>query len=283
MTIAGVGGANADMGPLGSGGGLTAMVDTHHPPRRTRRTTLPTVSVLEVTIGADTVRLAAGEHLVFGRDPGPGQLTSTDLAVSGRHGRLDSTDDGWTVTSLGSIHSFSVYDAHTPSRLFIPVGSGPVAVPFAAALVVVDVEYRRYPLSVSAEGSPGWTTGWRSVRATGNDQDRVTQAAWNHARMSDRSGRPLRWFQVLVAMCEPRLRLPMAAREDRIPTNREIAHRLGISVTVLENHHIDRLRNELGFTAYSEQFRQAAVIMAIQQGLVTPDDLVLLEQAGRDG
>lgn len=96
--------------------------------------------------------------------PGPGQLTSTDLAVSGRHGRLDATDDAWTVTSLGSIHSFSVGTTPRPRRApFIPVGAGPVAVPFAEALVIVDVGYRRYPLVVAAEGSPGWTTGWRSV------------------------------------------------------------------------------------------------------------------------
>jgi hypothetical protein len=235
-----------------------------------------------VRVGDVETRLAGGEEFWFGRDAGQGQVTADDLAVSGRHGCILATAAGWSVRSTGSVHSFAVYDCDTPSRLFVPRGAGPIEVPFAAAMVVIDVEYRHYAIGVTSAGATGWAGNWTSLRVGPPGGEQGTVAAWNAAPYADRNGRVLRWYQVLVAMCEPRLRLPADRREERIPTNREIAARLGISIHVLENHHIDRLRRELGFSTYTEQVRQAAVLIAINQGLVTTADLDLLDRPSSD-
>ena len=77
-------------------------------------------------------------------------------------------------------------------------------------------------------------------------------------------------------MCEPRLRLPAELRDERVPTNRQIARRLNISERTLEKH-LDDLRQRLGFATYEDQMRLAAVAIAIDQRLVTTADLAVLD------
>lgn len=250
-------------------------------------TLAPRPSMVRVLIGEREIELAPGDELAFGRAPGPGHL-SLSPAVSKVHGVVRAGEGMWSVVSTGTYHGFTVLDGETPSRLVIPKGAGPVAVPFARAVIAVEVEHHRCVLEVDARhaGAPGWEGAWvsylnrepASTLASGTG----TNLAWAGARFVDRAGRPLKWYQVLVAMCEPRLRLPASEREDRIPSNREIAQRLGVSVGVIENHHLDRLRRELGFPRFSEQMRLGAVLLAISQGIVTTADLPLLDLDGSD-
>ena len=242
---------------------------------------------LRVGIGDREVVLVPGEELPFGRAPGPGHL-SLSQAISKVHGVIHAGPDSWSVTSTGRYHGFTVLDGETPSRLIVPKQAGPVTVPFAHAVIAVEVEHHRCVLEVHADaaGAPGWAGAWVSylnrepaVAADGS----ATNLAWAGARFVDRAGRPLKWYQVLVAMCEPRLRLPASSREDRIPSNREIAQRLNVSLGTIENHHLDRLRRELGFPRFSEQMRLGAVLLAISQGIVTTADLPLLDIDGGDG
>lgn len=255
------------------------------------RMTDGSATALRVSIGERMVMLDQRERLEFGRADGPGQISESS-AVSAIHGVIITSDEVWSVTSSGRFHGFSVLDVETPSRLVIPIGAGPIIVPFARAVIAVEVEHHRYLLEVDARplAARNWAGAWSSylnrrpgpqpLTQTRADGTTDTSLAWSGAHFVDRSGRPLRWYQVLVAMCEPRLRLPASTREDRIPSNKEIAQRLGVTVGVIENHHLDRLRSELGFPRFSEQMRLGAVLLAISQGLVTPADLAVLDQGG---
>ena len=210
--------------------------------------------------------------------------------MSGRHGFIEFVDDGWQVSSTGSVYSFSIYDIETPSRLYIPLGSGPIRVPFAQAIVAIEIRDHRYAFEVRAPGATGWADGWRSVRDVAlaprfdagspallpGNTNRTTQLMWSSEQFQDRRGKVRRWYQVLVAMCEPRLRLPAERREERVPTNRQLAGRLGISDRTLEKH-LDELRQHFGFDTYTDQMRIAAVLIAISQGVVTVSDLTLLD------
>lgn len=285
-------------------------------------------SAVRIEIGDSVVHLATGEHLTFGRNPGPGQIASNVRAVSGDHGVVEAHEHGWTVRSTGSLYSFSVYDTESPSRLFIPLGSGPVLVPFAKGVVTIEIREFRCAFTVEGPAAKGWANSWRSVRDTQPtdvaDPTRATQTTttrpapstaqtaqttqttptnsatgafevasikgatmkemaapltemvWNQSHFIDRRGNVRRWYQVLVALCEPRLRLPADTREERIPTNRQISMRLGISESTLKKY-LDQLRDSFGFDTYTEQMRLAVVLIAISQGIVTVNDLSVLD------
>src|SRR5207248_5608001 len=104
----------------------------------------PPVPTIEVVTEGGSTLLRPGEAIAFGRNPGPGQITADDLSVSGEHGVIVATDTRWTVTSTGTLHSFVVCDCETTSRLMMPLGAGPVAVPFARAVLCVEIWDRRH-------------------------------------------------------------------------------------------------------------------------------------------
>lgn len=243
-------------------------------------------TLFRVLINDRVIELSEGEELPFGRSPGRGQISESST-VSSVHGVIHVESESWSVTSTGRFHGFTVLDVETPSRLVIPVGAGPVRVPFARAVVAVELERHRCLLEVDASTAcaEGWEGAWVSYphrRAGVAPAGGQTVLAWESARFVDRTGRPLRWYQVLVALCEPRLRLPAAEREERIPTNQEIARRIGVTVGVVERY-LDQLREALGFPRYSEQMRLGAVLLAISQGLVTPSDLAVLDAQDPEG
>ncbi len=246
----------------------------------------------------------------FGRNPGPGQIASNVRAVSGDHGVVEAHEHGWSVTSTGSLYSFSVYDTESPSRLFIPLGSGPVLIPFAKGVVTIEIREFRFAFTVAGPAAKGWANSWRSVRdvqptdapvevsqsiaqmgnqTTGDFETStirespirevtspLTEMVWSQSHFIDRRGNVRRWYQVLVALCEPRLRLPAETREERVPTNRQISMRLGISESTLKKY-LDQLRDSFGFDTYTEQMRLAVVLIAISQGIVTVNDLSVLD------
>jgi hypothetical protein len=234
-----------------------------------------------VNVDGRTTELAPGDELAFGRDPGPGQIAVGDRRVSGRHGVIAASEGGWAVRSTASYFGFTVYDCDSPSRLCVPLGAGPVPVPFAWAVIAVEIRGDRHLLDVRAEDTCGWAEGWAGAAGdtAGEAGASSTIPAWAGVRWTDRSGRALRWYQVLVAMCEPRFAVPP---QERIPSNGELARRLGVSQGVVENHYLVRLRKELGLQKFDDQSRLAAVVIAISQGLVTRADLAVLDLPGDD-
>lgn len=238
---------------------------------------------VEVVVDDNRVRIAPGERLAFGREPGPGQITADDRRVSGQHGVIAASASGWTVESTARFYGFTVYDCDSPSRLCVPVGGGPIVVPFASAVLAVELRGDRYVLEIRGPDTGRWADAWANApRDLGEDPEVVTGdtvPVWAGTRWTDRTGRALRWYQTLVALCEPRFGVPP---EERIPSNREVAQRLGVSQSVIENHYLQRLRKELGLRKFDEQTRLAAVVIAIGQGLVTRSDLGVLELPGDD-
>ena len=88
--------------------------------------------------GGATASLKPGDApFVFGRQAdGAGRLRQG--SVSRLHGHISITERGFAVTSLGSKLGIVVADLTTPSVLVVPVGCGPIEVPFADARLMVD-------------------------------------------------------------------------------------------------------------------------------------------------
>jgi hypothetical protein len=235
------------------------------------------VAVL-INIEERQVQLAVGESLTFGRALGPLHIAPGDDRVSRQHGSITSTETHWEVTSISPHYGFTVYDCQTPSRLHIPPGAGPIVIPFSTAIVSIEILGTHHHFQVSGGGAEKWASHWgphiRKVEPNVQDvPDGGTRYVWDDVRFRGRDGQVLQWYRALVAMCEPRLVNP---QNERIPTDAEISKRLNISPKTLEKHR-DRLRDELGFNKYDEQMRLAAVVLALGQGLVTAQDLVVLD------
>jgi hypothetical protein len=244
----------------------------------------PIAGTLEILHDGRNTTLAAPGEITFGR-ASTVVVAVDDIRVSREHGVIGLDNGSWyvrstTVTSVG----FIVYDCETPSRLHIPPRAGPVTIPFSWAIVSIELLGDRHCFEVRGPGASTWTTNWgdyttkteRTEKAAkaGRVDTGQTKHVFSDLQFEARNGKMLQWFRVLVAMCEPRLANPPI---ERIPTDAELARRLGIKPRTLE-HHRDRLREELGFAKYDDQTRLASVILALGQGLVTSKDLLLLDR-----
>lgn len=222
------------------------------------------------------VPLSPGAQLVIGRDDGPGQVGADDRTVSRHHGVITAADKHWTVQATGTRSGLVVYDHETPSQLLISRGVGPVVVPFASASVVIEVRLRRYSLTVQGPGAPGWSGSWASARTEWSDAPAPgeTHVPWEIRWRDASTGKPMRWYQTLVAMCEPFL---LHAPDATVPTNAQIARRLGVSTSSVEKRLMEQVRNGLGFDPYGADPRRTIVSIAISQRLVTAADLAVLD------
>lgn len=221
--------------------------------------------------------LEAGEDLPFGREEGAAQLAPDDPTVSRRHGVIHASEGSWGVTATGSRLGLVLYDQETPSRLHVPRGAGPVAVPFARCSLVIESRHARHALTVHGPGAAGWTGAWSSVLTGSADEDAtgMTVSPWAGVRWRDgRSDKPLRWYRTLVALCEPYLSDPP---EEVVRSDAELAARLGTTANVVQSRLIAEVRDALGFDRFTPQLRQTLVSVALSQGLVTRDDLLLLD------
>ena len=213
------------------------------------------------------VTLEEGGALEFGRADGPGCITESDRTVSSHHGTIRHEGDSWSITSTGSYLGALVHDVSTAAGFELPVGVGPVTVPFAHAIVTVVGREARHALSVRGPVAPqvgGVSTGSGS-----------TVPIVDRLSCMGRDGRPLRWFLVLVALCEHSLRDP-AAPIGSVASDRQIRSRLAIGSSTLERA-MTRAREELGFAPHTPQLRVVMATTAISQGVVTPADLELLD------
>lgn len=219
-----------------------------------------------------TIVLSSGDELEFGRyTRGVGQLPENAL-LSRDHGLIVATVDGFTVTSTGRHLGFVVSDRATPSRLHIPCGVGPIEIPFANASIsfthdipsTLDIEV------VGSDRADEWRNAWRqdmkNLRPRVNRGGNLTRPA-QEARFRKANGNPYTWFRTLVAMCEPSL----AGGLPGVPTNTDLANRLGYTPKVIERHLRD-IYTELKVPPGGRQ-RDAAVRIALERGIVTANDL----------
>ena len=232
---------------------------------------------LVTTCHDDTNVVGIGSMLEFGRQP-DGELNSSetstliigsgDPTVSRIHGRLQAHADRWEVTSTGTYVGVLVHDLESTAMLEVPVGVGPIGIGFRSALVTIPTRVR-HVFKVEAAYLPD--REFRDAPAT--SVSAATERIVPESACFNRSGRPLRWFQVLVALCEPRLRGPVGPLT--LPSDAEIRQRLSMGTSSFDRA-FSRARRELGFEPYTNMVRLAMATSAVQQGVVRPEHLDLL-------
>ncbi len=220
-------------------------------------------------IGDERV-LAPDESLTFGR--------AADLVIDDNRylhrvlGRFSCANGVWWLSNLGSSIPLTVSDTASPSFSRVAPGAS-MALSYESSTITFEAGGSNYEIAVDvADGGPidagDSTTGW---------SDEVTTTA---------SSLPLSAEQhlLLVALAEAQLRDSAAAIE--LGTNRQIAHRLGWTITKF-NRKLDGLCVKFaaagvsGLRGSSDQLardrRLRLVDHAVNAGVVVADHLTLLD------
>lgn len=191
--------------------------------------------------------------------------------MSRLHGSISVTADGFAVTTLGRHLGVVVWDLTTPSSMTVPVGVGPVPLPFAEARLTVDQRRLDRCLIIEVSGSEScdrWRSQWvPELRARWMGGMHGTEPPWQHLRWTFANGNPFAWYRTLVAMCEPRLE----GNDLAVPTNGELAARLFASRSVIEKH-LGEMHLQLEIEP-GRGSREEIVRLAIHHGLVMPGDV----------
>lgn len=227
----------------------------------------------------EQIRLAPGEQLDFGRStgaPGP-HLTIAHEGVSRAAGRISAHDTFWILSNLSHSQTYVVENPEgagehikvAPGRLNAPV-------PFEFARVVLPAGGELLSFEVWAPRHD-----YLDTRAT--DQESPGGASTAPAFALDRSKR---YFAVLTALCEPRLR---GAPHAQLPTAEQLAERLRpiwpTTNRAAVQWNIDYLAVKLRLKPAPDTVesgprlngkKESLVSLALRFDLVREDDLVLL-------
>lgn len=223
--------------------------------------------------------LSPGDELTFGR--------SADLVVDENRylhrvvGRFSEANGWWWLTNLGSSIPVTLSDARSPSFTRLAPGATTV-ISFDSASVGFEAGGATYELLVDV---------LRDETADPPDLDDDEAAAdegWSAEVTTTASSLPMSAEQrlLLVALAEAQLRDPAAALD--LPTNRQIASSLGWTITKYNRkldglcvkfaaHGVSGLRGSSDALARDRRLR--LVDHALHAGIVTPDDLALLDEA----
>jgi len=229
-----------------------------------------TAAALIVEFCGDERTLEPGEELTFGR--------AADLVIDENRylhrvlGRFAYSKGSWWLTNLGSAIPLTVSDLGGPSFSRIAPGST-VALSFDSATVGFEAGGAIYELRVDVLG------------ASAADPDDVDPDGWSDEITTTAASLPLTDEQrlLLVALAEARLLDPSSTID--LPTNRQIAARLGWTITKY-NRKLDGLCRKFGEAgvsglhgtsdALARDRRVRLVDHVIHAGVVTADDLPLL-------
>lgn len=232
-------------------------------------------SELIVEFAGDERVLSPGDELTFGR--------SGDLVIDENRylhrvlGRFTFTSGMWWLANLGSSIPMTVSDTSGPSFARVSPGSS-VALSFESSLVVFEADSRNYELAVDVVDG-----GFDDLNVDG--EEGVGVAGWSDEVTTTASALPMSTEQrlLLVALAEGRLRDPGANIE--MPTNRQIASRLGWTITKY-NRKLDGLCTKFAAAgvsglrgssdALAKDRRLRLVDHALHAGTVSVDDLALL-------
>jgi serine/threonine-protein kinase len=219
---------------------------------------------------SQVVHVQPGQTLSFGRG-GPNLDVDIKLAgqgVSRLAGELTAAEDYWLITNLSAEASYVVdnpegggeYITVAPRRIAAPV-------PFEFARVSLPTRERRAEFLVFAPqhayAEPGASLGGdRTVAAFSLDET-------------------AKYFLILVALCEPRLR---DAASVALPTAGEIVERLRGRLELTRaavNHHVDylaieKLRVKAPEPGRLDSKREALVAIALRYGIVRDEHRRLL-------
>ncbi len=211
---------------------------------------------------SQVVHVQPGQTLSFGR--GDVDIKLADPGVSRLAGELTAADDFWLITNLSAEASYVVdnpegggeYITVAPRRIAAPV-------PFEFARVSLPTNARPAEFLVFAPQHAYAETG------TSLEGDRTVAAF-----ALDETAK---YFLILVALCEPRLRDGASVA---LPTADEIAERLGLTRAAV-NHHIDylaieKLRVKDPEPGRLDSKREALVAVALRYGIVRDEHRRLL-------
>ncbi|MGI5486763.1 hypothetical protein [Microtetraspora malaysiensis] len=224
-----------------------------------------------------TLEIPPGREVSFGRGDrsAPVDFPLHHPGVSRRAGAIMAVDDYWLLTNLSRTATLVVENPEGGGE-FLKVAPGRAAapVPFEFARVVLPVADRSCSFLVFASqhsyidfDAPKNTAGEPTLSAFAVDET-------------------AKYFLVLVALCEPRLR---DCSSPVIPTVPEVLDRLrsapgGVELTrPAVNFHIDYLARtklrvkEASGTRKADWQRAALVSVALRFDLVTEDHLALLD------
>ena len=232
-------------------------------------------SELIVNFVGDERVLAPGDELTFGR--------SGDLVIDENRylhrvvGRFTFASGMWWLVNLGSSIPLTVSDTSGPSFARVSPGSS-VALSFESSLVAFEAGSRNYELAVDV------VDGGLDEALIDIDNDEQPEG-WSDEVTTTASSLPMSPEQriLLVALAEGRLRDPGATVE--MPTNRQIAHRLGWTITKY-NRKLDGLCTKFAAAgvsglrgssdALAKDRRLRLVDHALHAGTVSVADLELL-------
>ncbi|AQZ65240.1 unnamed protein product [[Actinomadura] parvosata subsp. kistnae] len=218
-----------------------------------------------------SLELAPGEQAFFGRGtPGsPVDLVLDDPAVSRRAGRIVAVGDYWLLSNLSTSKTYVVENPEGGGEFVkVPPGRMGAPIPFEFSRVTLPAVDGTVSFLVFAPQHVHVPPGHA-------DGGAVTQVAYPLDQNA-------KYFRILVALCEPRLRDPSTSR---IPTIPEIIERLpdlGLSRTAVGFHigylaekklHVKSPQSGEGKADWQ---RHALVSVALKFDLVTADHLALL-------
>ncbi|MEU3900444.1 FHA domain-containing protein [Streptomyces sp. NPDC045251] len=225
-------------------------------------------------------RLAPGERLVFGRSVPEGGLLIGHDGVSRRAGEITAHGTFWTLSNLSAHQTYVVENPEgagehikvAPGRLDAPVPFefSRIVLPAAGDLLPLEVWAPRHDYLRAEDGTDG--------EPAGTDGE-PTAPAFSVDRTK-------RYFAVLAALCEPRLR---GAPHAPLPTVEQVVERLrplwpAASRTSVQ-WNIDYLAVKLRLKPGPETAeagarlngkKESLVAMALRFDLVREDDLVVL-------
>ncbi|MCI3276048.1 FHA domain-containing protein [Streptomyces cylindrosporus] len=229
------------------------------------------------------LQLAPGEHLTFGRAAPDVDLAIAHEGVSRRAGEITAQGTYWTLSNLSREQTYVVENPEGAGE-HIKVGPGRLdaPVPFEFSRIVLPAAGDLLPIEV-------WAPRHDYLSATGGGDNAVgdtTAPAFSVDRTK-------RYFAVLAALCEPRLRgephapLPTVDQVvDRLRPNWPAASRTSVQ------WNIDYLAVKLRLKPAPEEAdqgprlngkKESLVSLALRFDLVREDDLIVLSAAAPSG
>lgn len=246
-----------------------------------RRTVSGIVVVPPLVTGGERggqIRLVPGERLRFGRSASANGLEIPHEGVSRTAGEITAWGAFWMLSNLSGHQTYVVENPEGVGE-HIKVGPGRLdaPVPFEFSRIVLPAAGDLLPIEV-------WAPRHERLRSPENPDDECTVPAFSLDRTK-------RYFAVLAALCEPRLRgAPYAA----LPTVDQVVERLrptwpAASRTSVQ-WNIDYLAVKLRLKPGPDTTdvgprlnskKEFLAFLALRFGLVAEDDLVVLaESAG---